>query len=160
MGRKVLFQTIRGTHYHVGASVTAGGEAMITYPTFPMGLGLPQVRLIADALNQAATWAGRNGGHGKSSARNTGYVSMGDDPQTMRVKYVFPTDTSFVLFARRTSLGFGMFTNPYVELVEQDDETNAVPERYITVNSAAASQVAASLYAITKDCRPWKRGEW
>jgi len=140
--------------------VTAGGVEAITYPTFPRGLGLPQVRLIADALNQAATWAGKNGGGGKSGAKNTGYINMGDDPQTMRVKYVFPTDVSVVLIARRNLLGFGMFTNPYVELIEQDDEMGPVPERYISVNSAAASQVALSLQVIAKDCQPWKRGEW
>jgi hypothetical protein len=53
-----------------------------------------------------------------------------------------------------------MFTNPYVELIEQDDEMGPVPERYISVNSAAASQVALSLQVIAKDCQPWKRGEW
>ena len=62
MGRKVLFLQIRGTKYHVSASVTAGGVEAITYPTFPRGLGLPQVRLIAGALLQAATWAGNRSG--------------------------------------------------------------------------------------------------
>jgi hypothetical protein len=159
MGRKVLFLPIRGTKYHVAASVTAGGEEAITYPTFPKGLGLTQVRLIADALLQAATWAGKNGGKGKSKGKNTGYFPT-DDPQIAREKFVFPTDRSFVLIARRASLGMGIFTNPWVALVEYDDDNIAVPERYITVNSPAASQVALSLQGIAKDCQPWKRGEW
>jgi hypothetical protein len=161
MSRKVLFIPIRGTKYHVAASVTAGGEEAITYPTFPKGLGLTQVRLIADALLQAATWAGKNGGKGKSKGKNTGYYeNVGDDPQTERRKFVFPTDDSFILLARRAALGFGISTNPWISLVEQDEDMNPIPERYITVNSAAASQVALSLQVIAKDCQPWKRGEW
>ena len=156
--RKVLFIPIRGTKYHVAASVKDGIES-ITYPTFPGGLNLPKVRLIASALMQAANWCGSYGGHGKSQGKDTGWFILdGDDPDIIRRKLVFPTDI-ILCNAKRSRFGWGVYGNPYMTL-EELREYSHVPQRYIAVDSPAACQVALTLDIMAKACQPWRKGEW
>jgi len=160
---------VRGTKYHIFASVSTTGIEAIQYPTFPEGLGLTQSRLLADALMLAANWCGKNGGRGKSKGMDMPWMNfIGEKDNVVRRKFVFPTDDSFYVSAKRKAYPIGIFSNPYVTFEEWDvepinDEILNVrlhPQRYVYADSPSASQLALIIQSVAKSCYPWTGGEW